>query len=155
MWQFLTTVFVAFINRFSERAFFGLIIIGSFVLVMGTLAYIPLPGESPGEKNAELFGQGFVALIGAIGIIVGAIWKVSSTERTDRDTINKLVDKSPPATGEALEAIKELKDDRSHDAPTEGATCPVCGAYRPGTGNVDAAAAGTYTAPDNIPGVEP
>ena len=150
MWKFLTTVFVTLINRFNERAFFGLLIIGSFILVMGTLAHYPLPGEVPGEKNAEYFGQGFVALIGAIGIIVGAIWKTSPTERSDRDTINKLVDKAPPATGEALEAIKEINDDRSHDAAASRTTCPVCGAYRPGPHSPEHS---RPPIPDSIPGL--
>lgn len=151
MWESFTKICVAFINRFSERAFFGLLIIGSFILVMGTLAYVPLPGAEPGEKNAELFGQGFVALIGAIGIIVGAIWKVSSTERTDRDTINKLVEKTPPATGEALEAIKEINNDRSNDPSAAGATCPVCGAHRPGPVVGEPVAGNSI--PDSIPGL--
>lgn len=152
MWQFLTAVSLALINRFSERAFFGALIVGAFVLAMGTLAYNPLPGDTTG-KTGELFGQGLVALIGAIGIIVGAIWKNSPTEKTDRDTINKLVDKSPPVTGEALEAVKEMKDDRSHDPAAEGAACPVCGAYRPGAWDTEAHDPRTDI-PDSIPGVQ-
>lgn len=149
-WEFCSNVATAFINRFNERAFFGLLIIGSFILVMGTLAHFPLPGEVPGEKNAEYFGQGFVALIGAIGIIVGAIWKTSPSERTDRETINTLVNKQPPVTGEARESAKETDHDRSSHATATSVACPVCGAYRPGHTAADHP---VESIPDNIPGL--
>lgn len=144
-WQFWSNVWTAFINRFSERAFFGLLIIGSFILVMGTLAHFPLPGEVPGEKNAEYFGQGFVALIGAIGIIVGAIWKTSPSERTDRETINTLVNKQPPVTGEARESAKEIESEppsRTPLPPYEGPST----SYLPDGG-------ARPVIPDSIPGV--
>jgi len=148
-WEFLATVCTRIIDRFSERAFFGILIVGSFVLVMGTLAHFPLPGAVPGEKNAELFGQGFVALIGAIGIIVGAIWKTSPSERTDRETINTLVNKQPPVTGEARESAKETDHDTAAGTalyPCEG--CPA----RPRTdGHTGPVAGGPL--PDSIPGL--
>lgn len=151
-WEFLSNVFTRIIERFSERAFFGFLIVGAFVLSMGTLAHVELPGDETGTKNAELFGQGLVALIGAIGIIVGAIWKTSPSERIDRETINTLANKQPPVTGEARESAKETADDpasRTALYPCEG--CPA----RPhdhGTVNADSPT-GRPHIPDSIPGL--
>lgn len=147
-WEFCSNVATAFINRFSERAFFGLLIIGSFILVMGTLAHIPLPGEVAGEKNAEYFGQGFVALIGAIGIIVGAIWKNSPNENRNSETLRQMIEKQPPVTGEALESAK---DSLGYDptSTTPSATCASC-ANRLGN---DGAITARASIPDSIPGL--
>ena len=61
------------IPRVSDRKLFGLLIVGAYVLSMGTLAYVPIPKE-----NSEYFGQLMMGLVSSVGIIVGAIWKNNS-----------------------------------------------------------------------------
>jgi len=143
-WDFLAALGTRIIDRFSERAFFGLLIIGSFVLAMGTLAYNAIPDG----KNSELFGQGLVALIGAVGIIVGAIWKTSQGERQNQETLNELVKSSPPISTEN----KDTTNDQPRADGAAGNTCPCCGNRR-----VDDAVADRpfvpHAIPDSIPGL--
>ena len=56
--------------QFLERVGFGIIILGGYILAMGTLAFFPIP-----QENLQLFSQGIGALGTAVGVIVAAIWK--------------------------------------------------------------------------------
>lgn len=88
------------IPTLSDRKLFGFMIVGAYILALGTLAFIPIP-----EVNSEYFGQLMMGLVGAVGVIVGAIWKTTSGEdrsaASDRDTMRTLAEKVPPPTGEA------------------------------------------------------
>lgn len=54
----------------TQRFWFGILILGGFILAHGTLAFIPVPRE-----NQQLFGQALGALTMAVGSIVNAIWR--------------------------------------------------------------------------------
>ncbi|QCW21966.1 hypothetical protein JessAGP_036c [Caulobacter phage Jess A] len=54
----------------TQRFWFGVVILGGFILAHGTLAFIPVPKE-----NQQLFGQALGALTLAVGSIVNAIWR--------------------------------------------------------------------------------
>lgn len=60
--------------RVSDRKLFGVMIVGAYVLCLGTLAFIEIP-----KGNSEYFGQLMMGLVGAVGVIVGAIWKSGNT----------------------------------------------------------------------------
>jgi len=60
------------IGRVSDKKLFGIVILGGYVLSLGTLAFIPIP-----QDNLQLFAQGVGGLSGAVGVIVAAIWKNS------------------------------------------------------------------------------
>lgn len=81
----------------SDRKLFGIMIVGAYILSLGTLAFIPIP-----EVNSEYFGQLMMGLVGAVGVIVGAIWKTTASEdqthQVERETMKTLADKVPPQT---------------------------------------------------------
>lgn len=82
----------------SDRKLFGVMIVGAYILSLGTLAFVPIP-----EVNSEYFGQLMMGLVGAVGVIVGAIWKTTAseerTQQVERETMRTLADKVPPVTG--------------------------------------------------------
>jgi hypothetical protein len=84
----------------SDRKLFGFMIVGAYILSLGTLAFVPIP-----EVNSEYFGQLMMGLVGAVGVIVGAIWKTTAseerTQQVERETMRTLADKVPPPTGAA------------------------------------------------------
>lgn len=61
--------------RMSDRKLSMLLIVGGFVLALGTLAHVPIPAA-----NSEYFGQLMMTLATAVGIIIGAIWKTNQDE---------------------------------------------------------------------------
>lgn len=63
----------------SDKKLFGLMIVGAYILSMGTLAYVPIP-----EQNSEYFGQLMMGLVSSVGIIVGAVWKNNSEPPKDK-----------------------------------------------------------------------
>jgi len=56
--------------RVSDRKLFGLMIVGAYILSLGTLAFFKVPAE-----NKEYFGQLMIGLVGALGVIVGYVWR--------------------------------------------------------------------------------
>lgn len=80
----------------SDKKLFGIMLVGAYVLCLGTLAFVEIP-----KGNSEYFGQLMIGLVGAIGVIVGAVWKTSQVEDKTTTTLQTLVDKVNPATGEA------------------------------------------------------
>jgi len=56
-----------------ERTLFGALVLGGFILSLGTLAWFPVP-----EPNRELISQAMGALGMAVGAIVNSIWRPSS-----------------------------------------------------------------------------
>lgn len=83
----------------SDRKLFGVMILGAYVLALGALAFIPVP-----ETNKEQFGQLMMGLVGAMGVIVGAVWKTTAGEERGKDATSQalqtLADKVPPSTTE-------------------------------------------------------
>lgn len=79
--------------EFYERVVFGTIILGGYILAMGTLAFHEIP-----ETNLQLFTGGIGALGTALGLIVAAIWKHGVNEARTQTTIQTLADKVVPAT---------------------------------------------------------
>jgi hypothetical protein len=83
----------------SEKMIFGLMIVGGYILQMGTLAFFTVP-----DGNLQLFAQGIGTLGTAVGVIVAAIYKNSAQEQQNSDTMKTLAEKvtpTPPAAGTA------------------------------------------------------
>lgn len=61
-----------------ERTIFGGLVLGGFILALGTLAFFPVP-----DGNRELFIQGFGALSMAVGAIINSIWRAAAIGQAD------------------------------------------------------------------------
>lgn len=98
----------------SDRKLFGVMIVGAYILSLGTLAFVPIP-----EVNSEYFGQLMMGLVGAVGVIVGAIWKTTAseerTQQVERETMRTLLDKVPPPT-DTVNAGQQDMANRAIDA---------------------------------------
>ena len=60
-------------DKYSARIIFGSIVLGGYILCLGTLAFIAIPKE-----NLNLFGQALGALSTAMGVIVQSLWEKKS-----------------------------------------------------------------------------
>lgn len=72
-------------NFWSERMVFGALIIGGYLLLLGTVSFFPLP-----TRAENLVAQGLGALGGALGVIVAAIWKTDKTDRAQTEALTTL-----------------------------------------------------------------
>lgn len=85
-------------NFWSERMVFGALIIGGYLLLLGTVSFFPLP-----TRAENLVAQGLGALGGALGVIVAAIWKTDKTDRAQTEALTTLA--AQGATGGTLNVI--------------------------------------------------
>lgn len=124
-----------------ERVGFGAIILGGYILAMGTLAFFPIP-----EGNLQLFAQGIGGLGAAVGIIVAAIWKTSMTERQQAQTLQTLAAASTAPLQTTVQTTVERTDGQGNStfAASSDSRLDQVGSVRAGG-----------AASDAVPAVEP
>jgi hypothetical protein len=126
-----------------ERVGFGLLLLGGYILAMGTLAFYPIP-----QGNLQLFAQGIGTLGTAVGVIVAAIWKSSQTDKQNSDTLKTLADKVPPPTVEGSNNASNGNNSASNPVDGAGGSVASTPVGEPATAAAGVGGAGKGTAGD-------